>query len=274
MKMLRTEHIFYRYNKLIVAIILPVIVMAFGACNNRAIMFKVPNGYVFDEMTDADRNREYKIGINDNLSIFMLPNSGNLLFENIGESFSGTGQLSMMMSRGNRSNYNAVVEFDGTIKLPTLGRLYVDNLTVRELELLLEENFRKYFNDPFVNVTANNRRVVIFPGTGGTATILNLVNPNTSLLEGLASAGGIPPNGKSDKVIVIRDHGLASQKIFKIDLSKIDNLGKADFMLQANDIIYVDTRNELVLNFLTRASPYLLVINTIFFTVFFFRNSL
>lgn len=248
--------------------------VVFSGCNNRAIMFKVPRNFNFDEMTEADRNREYRIGINDNLSIMMIPNSGNMIFENIGGDLTGSVQGVNMMNLRNRSNYLVTVEFDGTIKLPTLGRIHVNNLSVRELELLLEENFRKYFIDPFVNVTANNRRVVIFTGTGGSARILNLVNPNTSLLEGLASAGGVPPNGKADRVIVIRDHGLASQKIFRVNLSKIDNLKDSDFMLQANDIIYVDTRNELVLNFLNRAMPYLMVINTLFFTFLILNNSL
>jgi len=217
-------------------------------------------------MSQTEKTKEYRIGLNDALSIFMLPNTANIVFENAGEML-GAGGGAM---RATQSSFTSTVEFDGTIKFPILGRIYVNNLTIRELELLLEENFKKYFNDPFVTVNVTNRRVLVFPGGAGRAQVVPLPYQNTSLLEVLATIGGIPASGKAEKIILIRDNGSINQKIYKLDLSQLSSLNQTSFIIQANDIIYVEPRNEYFLNFIERIAPYIAGINVLLLTSRFF----
>jgi polysaccharide export outer membrane protein len=242
-----------------------LIILGFSqqSCRNRALLFKAPENYKFSKLSEADKSKEYRVGINDILQITMLPNNGNIMYEMIGDmtGVGSSGGGGMMMGGRMGGGQSSVVEYDGTIKLPTLGRIYVNNLTIRELELLLEETFKKYFNEPFVTVTASNRRVLVFPGRAGGAQVLSLINPNTSLIEAIASVGGVPGSGKADKIILIRDTNTPNQKVFRIDLSKLSNLDQADLILQANDIIYIEPRNDYLINFVTRVSPYVGVLN-------------
>jgi polysaccharide biosynthesis/export protein len=225
-----------------------------GSCNNRSIMFKTGMKYEFDDMSQMTVIQQYKIGVNDELSVQVSPNNGSSLLEASSNSTNVTGQLGYTTS---------IVDYDGTLKLPVLGSVNVLGLTNREAELLLEERYRSYFVNPFVKVQVTNKRVILFPGESGSARVVNLRNQNTTLLEALASSGGIPANGKAHKVKLIRKDETGITRIYLIDLSKINGLYSANTVLQGNDIVYVEPRNDYLLNFASRSAGYFFVFNTL-----------
>lgn len=236
------------------------------SCQNRAIMLRTKRDYPYEDLSKLPQNREYKIGYNDNLDVQVFPNKGALLLEGITDQQGGANTQNLL----NRP-INTVVEFDGTIKMPVLGRVDVLGLSLREAELLLEQRLSLNFVDPYVNIRINNKRVILFPGESGAARVVPLVNNNTNLLEVLASAGGIPFNGKANRIKLIRGD-LKNPQIFLIDLSTIEGMKQANLILEGNDIIYVEPRNDYVLNFLNRASPYLTFINVALLVRFLFFN--
>ena len=228
------------------ALILTFIVVLSG-CNNRSIMFKTGLKYEYDDLKNLPESKQYRIGINDQLSIRVSPNKGAAILE----------------SGGNIGvpNDNVVVEFDGTAKLPQLGSVAVEGLTVREAELMLEELYRQFFVDPFVKLNIPNKRVILFPGNNGSARIITLSNQNTTLLEAIAAAGGVGSNGKAHKVKLIRKDDAGTPHVYLIDLSKIEGVTYANIVLQGNDIVYIEPQNDYLLNFSTRISGFLFVIN-------------
>jgi polysaccharide export outer membrane protein len=92
------------------------------------------------------------------------------------------------------------------------------------------------------------------------------------LLEVLAISGGIPATGKAHRIKIIRGD-LKNPQIYLIDLSKIENLKKSDLIVQGDDIIYVDFRNDYAQNLLTRIGPTIGLIN-LGVTTYFFLNLL
>jgi polysaccharide biosynthesis/export protein len=231
---------------LVIAVLVTV-----GGCTNRSIMFKTGMKYDFDDMSKMTVIEQYKIGINDELSIQVAPNNGSNLLE---------------IASGNNTSVTrtlSIVEYDGTLKLPVLGSVPVFGLTNREAELLLEERYRSYFVDPFVKVQVTNKRVILFPGESGSARVVVLKNQNTTLLEALAGSGGIPANGKSNRVKLIRKDEGGVTRIYLIDLSKMSGLYSANTVLQGNDIVYVEPRNDYLLNFASRTAGYFFVFNTL-----------
>jgi polysaccharide export outer membrane protein len=93
-----------------------------------------------------------------------------------------------------------------------------------------------------------------------------------NLLEVLASAGGIPATGKAQRIKVIRGD-LKNPQIFLIDLSRIENLKKSDLIVQGDDIIYVDFRNDYAQNLSNRIGPTIGLLN-LGVTTYFFLNLL
>jgi polysaccharide export outer membrane protein len=221
-------------------------------------MFQTKRNYPFEDASKMPDIREYKIAVNDELNISISPNKGASIFEN----------TDVIASRG----VGTTVDYDGSIKLPILGRIKISNLTVREAELLMEDLLKTYYVDPYVTIKVLSKRVILFSGGAGVARVVPLPFQNMNLLEVLAISGGIPATGKAHRIKIIRGD-LKNPQIYLIDLSKIENLKKSDLIVQGDDIIYVDFRNDYAQNLLSRIAPTIGLIN-IGVTTYFFLNLL
>lgn len=250
------QGMFYHSFRKYTLIILPIVFLLVSSCRNQAIMFRTKRDYQYSDLSKIENEVEYKIGLNDRVSIQVVPNKGALLVEPNSVGISGGG----VATGGGASALEATVEFDGTLKMPLLGRVKVVGLSVRESELLFEEYYKQFFVEPFVRITVMNKRVLVFPGVGGAASVITLRNNNTSLLEAIATIGGIRGTAKAHKIKLIRGDP-EKPKIYRINLSKIDNIAQGGIILQGNDIIYIEGRDEVLLNFAARVSPYLAVLN-------------
>jgi polysaccharide biosynthesis/export protein len=208
--------------------------------------------YPISQFPDTLKQQEYKIAPNDQLQISVFTNDGERIIDPIGT----TNNLATQ-----NTNLSYLVEFDGQIKLPIIGRVQISNLTLRNAEKMLEEKYSSYFNKPFVQLKVTNNRVTIFPGgQGSLAEVVTLNNPNTTLFEALALAGGIQ-DGKAHKIKLIRGD-LKNPQVYHIDLSTIEGMTKANLILQANDIIYVEPRNKVPQKIIEGITPYLTLLST------------
>jgi len=207
--------------------------------------------YPISEFPDSLKNKEYVIAPNDQLDIKIYAKDGERIINPVGNVGIPTG-----------TGLSYIVEYDGQIKLPILNRTHIAGKTLREGEKMLEELYAPYFNNPFVQLKVINSRVIIFPGgQGGQSMVLTLENTNTTLLEALAKAGGIK-DGKAHRIKLIRGD-LKNPQIYIIDLSTIDGMTKANLVLQANDIIYVQPRNKVAQRVLENVTPYLTLFSTL-----------
>lgn len=206
--------------------------------------------YPISEFTDSIKTQEYLISPNDELQISIYTKDGERLIDPI-----STTNLQL------KTENKYLVEFDGQVKLPILNRTMIAGKTIREAEMMLEERYATFFNNPFVQLKVTNNRVTIFPGgEGSQAMVLTLDNTNTTLFEALAKAGGIQ-DGKAHKIRLIRGD-LKNPKVYIIDLSTIKGMTEANLVLQANDIIYVEPRNKIPQKILENITPYLSLLTT------------
>ena len=107
-----------------------------------------------------------------------------------------------------------------------------------------------------------NNRVLVFPGEAGQATVITLENQNTTVIEVLAQAGGIRARGRSKRIKLIRQKG-DENLVFMMDLSTVDGLEAARTVVQANDIIYVESNPQIVREALADVSPLAQMITTV-----------
>jgi polysaccharide biosynthesis/export protein len=158
------------------------------------------------------------------------------------------------------------VETDGTVKLPVIGRTQIVGLTLREATEMLEKKYSTYYIKPYILLTIDNRRVIIFPGDPGTAKVIPLLNNNTTLIEALALAGGITEDGKAREVKLIRGDP-AKPQVYLIDLYTISGIKEGNTILQANDIIYVTPQRRPTIALLERVTPVLTGISSILLSI-------
>lgn len=245
------------------AVLLFFILLMFQSCGvNSNIMFKSPKG----ETSKSDSIpmyplEDYRISVDDKMTFTLATNNGTQIIE----SMSGIDSK----DNENKSSYEYIVRKSGKVELPILGEVKVDGLTVAQCEDTLQRLFSVEYQQPFVQVHITNQRVIVFPGNGSDAKVIPLVNTNTTLMEAIASAGGITERGKANTVKLMRKEN-GERKVYTIDLSTVEGLKYVDMIVQANDYIYIEPNAELAKEVVKDVAPIISIFSSalIIFTVF------
>lgn len=228
---------------------------------NPSTMFKTKKDYKYNDF--ENEKLEYVIRPYDKLSVRIYTNNGMQLIDVEGGGEKGSGV----------DTYT--VDKDGLVKLPTIGMINVLGLSIKNTEKLLEEKYSKYYKNPFIIVKVTNRRVVVFTSGSTSGTVLTIENEKFTLIEALAQAGGLDDLGKAYRIKLLRGD-LKNPKVYLYNISSIEEMQKANMILQANDIIYVEKRGRYTQRFLGEIMPFITLFNTailIFVTFHTFKNT-
>ena len=132
-----------------------------------------------------------------------------------------------------------LVNNQGEIDFPVLGRLKVGGMTKNEAEALIRESLKPYLKEtPIVTVRMANYKISVLgevtrPGT------FTVSNEKVNVLEALAMAGDMTVYGVRDNVKLIREDAEGKRQIVMLDLTKSDIVLSPYFYLQQNDILYI-----------------------------------
>jgi polysaccharide biosynthesis/export protein len=239
-----------------------VIISAFSSCRliRPSLLLKTPPDYVFEKVSDSMAVQDYRIAPTDAISFRILSNEGFKLVD-----ISAT-QVNLAVTI-----IETTVELDGTIKIPLVGRVKVQGLTLREAEQLLETRFSEFYIGPYILFKVTNKRVIVFPGNAGAARVVPILNNNTTVFEALAFAGGVTEDGRAYRVKLVRKTN-NKPKVYLMDLSTIDGLKDGNTIVQANDIIYVEPRNRIGQRLSQEIIPYTSLISTLFLIYSIYRT--
>jgi len=215
-----------------------------------SIMLKAPRNYPYAKLNDSISNIDYKISINDVITLRLYSQDGFRLIDYSSIIDNNSGGLNVTTTTA--TDYT--VDPDGTIRFPVLGRIYLNGYTIREATQMLEQKFSQYYIKPFIILTVTNRRVIVFPGDPGAARVVPLTNNNTTLIEVLANMGGLTTNGKAKQIKLIRGNP-NKPDIYLIDLSKIDDIKEAYTIMQEGDIVYVTPQRQIVSDAINKVTP-------------------
>lgn len=131
-----------------------------------------------------------------------------------------------------------LVDSEGCINFPVLGKLHVAGMTRNSLADYLKKRIAQYAKDPIISVNIMNFKVsvlgeVMRPGT------IQITNERISILDAISMAGDLTINGMRDRVTLIRDeNGKKTYHVF--DLTSSEIFKSPYFYLKQNDIIYVE----------------------------------
>lgn len=225
-----------------------LILVLLSSCKllNPSAMLKAPKDFKYTQLP-ATNIKEYRLKPNDRLTMKLFTNDGFKLLDITGNELNST--LS-------GDNLTYTIESDGTVRLPILGRVVIAELTDREAEQMLEDRYMEFYIKPFVMLTVTNRRVMVFPGSDGAAKEVLLSEGNNNLLQVIAMSGGILKTGRAYNIKVIRGD-FDKPEIYHFNIRTIDALKDLDFIIQSNDIVYVDPSPQIARNLFTEIGPYL-----------------
>ena len=143
-------------------------------------------------------------------------------------------------SGGQQRVLGYLVDTNGDIDFPILGKLHVAGLTRLQLtdlikQRLIEEDLIK---DPIVTVQFLNYKVAVM-GEVNRPGSFNISGDRITLLEALSMAGDLTIYGRRDRVAVIREKD-GKRTILFHDLRSADIFNSPCYYLQQNDIVYVE----------------------------------
>ena len=181
-----------------------------------------------DEVQRVEKN--YIIQIDDILAIDVFTNDGERIIDPNLE-FQGQGQFQ------NNGFFNYLVQQDGFVKIPIVGKLELNGLTIDEAEKKVEEAFDEYYKGSFARLTFNNKRVIVLGANGG--QIIPLSNENMSLLEVVAISGGVDFGARAHNIKVIRGD-LLNPEVFVVDLNTVKGMKRSIIPIEPGDVIYIE----------------------------------
>lgn len=194
--------------------------------------------------TDTLSFEDYKVRIGDRLYIYVYSLDEKIMkMYNAGGS-SSSQMRQQMTSGGMNSSYDLytyLVDEEGTIDFPTIGKLYVQNLTSRQVKMLLEEELSKLlqeipgYSTISVEVHIVNRSFSIIGAQSGRYPI---TKEKMTIFEALALAGDLGEFNSRKEVKLVRErNGVTTIKTF--DARSEDIVNSEYYYIEPNDIIYI-----------------------------------
>lgn len=135
-----------------------------------------------------------------------------------------------------------LVDNEGYINFPVVGRLKVSGLTKSECENMILEKIRPYMaetENPVVTVRMSSYSVSVI-GEVARPGSFQVAREKITILEALAQAGDLTIYGVRDKVKLIREDATGKKEIHTLDLTNANIVNSPYYYLQQNDIVYVE----------------------------------
>jgi polysaccharide export outer membrane protein len=152
------------------------------------------------------------------------------------------GEAQVGISAQTQNLYTYLVDNEGYINFPVLGRIKISGYSINEANKMMEELIKPSVPDVMVNIQISNFKVGIF-GEVKTADVYTIKGMRVSILDLISMAGDLTINGDRKNIIVIRDTD-GKKEYQKLDITDPAIFASPYYYLQQNDMVYVEPNDE------------------------------
>lgn len=159
--------------------------------------------------------------------------------------FNLTVQTAISIASSTRNSYSQpslmqyLVDNEGFIDFPILGRLKVGGLTKTEAENMIREGLKPYINEvPIVTVRMANYKISVLGEVARPGTF-TVSNEKVNIFEALALAGDMTVWGVRNDVKLIREDADGQRMVMSLNLNDANIINSDYYYLQQNDVVYV-----------------------------------
>lgn len=148
---------------------------------------------------------------------------------------------SSQINYSENSIYYYLIDANGDIEFPMLGRIHVGTMTKTATEdYIASLIYPKYLTiKPTVEVRLQNFKVYVL-GEVKAPGVIKSTNGRLNILEAVAMAGDLTIQGKRDNIMIIRTNADGTRQVKRVNLNDPNLIVSPDFYLQQNDCIYVE----------------------------------
>jgi len=151
-------------------------------------------------------------------------------------------------SSGENAMQKYLVDNDGNIDFPVLGKIKVADMTKNQVEAYLKDQLRPYLKEePLINVRMVNYKISVL-GEVNRPNSYTITNEKVNVLEALALAGDLTIYGKRDNVKLMRESVDGKREVVVLDLTDKNLIHSPYFYLQQNDVLYVEPNKTRMRN--------------------------
>jgi polysaccharide export outer membrane protein len=151
-------------------------------------------------------------------------------------------QQGRTLSTGGGTLMPYLVDTEGCINYPIIGRLHVAGLTKRECERLIQEKIQPYLaesENPIVTVRMSSYSISVLGEVARPGSYM-VSREEINIFEALAQAGDLTIYGVRDRVKLIRKDASGKKEIHTLNLNDADIVNSPYYYLQQNDVVYVE----------------------------------
>lgn len=131
-----------------------------------------------------------------------------------------------------------LVDENGSIDFPVLGKVTVIGLTKEETKTLLVDSLKVYLKNPVVNIRFLNFKITV-SGEVFQPGAFQIYNERITLSEVITMAGDLTPYADRKNILIVRE--IDNKRTFgRVDMSASNFFASEYYFLQQNDFIYIE----------------------------------
>ncbi len=193
-----------------------------------------------------------------------------------------TNKIAVLTDGDNRTVLNSgsttvsgyLVNHDGDIIFPVLGRIHVLGLTHNELAALIEKQLisQGHITDPVVTVKLMNFKVCVLGDVARPGQLV-VSGERLTIFEALSMVGDLTIYGQRHNVTIVREEN-GVRTIGEVDLSSKSVFDSPYYYLHQNDVVYVEPnmrkkknaeRDPMTMTYISSAVSIVSVISSVFY---------
>lgn len=136
-----------------------------------------------------------------------------------------------------QSALSYLVDTEGNIDFPILGKIHVEGLTRAQLVNYLTAEIGKDVKDPIVYISFKNYKITVLGEVRSPGTYV-MDSEKITVLQALGKAGDLSLTADRDGILLLREENGTLQH-YKIDLRNSELLDSPIYYLQQNDVLVV-----------------------------------
>ena len=137
-----------------------------------------------------------------------------------------------------------LVDVDGNINFPVLGKLKVGGYTTKQLTNNLSVMLEDYVKDPIINIRLRNFKVSVVGEVNRPGTF-TIENERISIIDAISLAGDLTIHGERKTILLIRETD-GKKTFINLDITNKEVFNSPYFYLAQNDVLYVSPNKTIV----------------------------
>lgn len=142
------------------------------------------------------------------------------------------------MRGGGGAMFGYLIDKNGEIEFPVVGKVKFAGLTIYEAESMVQEMASEYLEEPVVKVRLLNFRFTVIGETRSRGEAINTFNNRLSMMEAIGLAGGLGELADLRNVKIVRQHENIA-KVHYVNLLEEQFIESPFYYVHPNDIIVV-----------------------------------